>query len=91
MADRLKAGFNEVLGRLEIPGHVHGIASMLHVVLADCGPDILSVSHREIAQAAASPATTAMKRGLQNRGIEIMGARPSWSPEFTTRATLIRP
>ena len=46
---------------------------MLHVVLADCGPDILTVSHREIAAAAASPATTAMKRGLQNRGIDIMG------------------
>ena len=73
MADRLKAGFNEVLGRLEIPGHVHGIASMLHVVLADCGGDISNLSHREIAQAAASPATTAMKRGLQNRGVDIMG------------------
>ncbi len=73
MADRLKAGFNEVLGRLEIPGHVHGIASMLHVVLADCGNDIFTLSHREIAAAAASPATTAMKRGLQNRGVDIMG------------------
>ena len=73
MADRLKAGFNEVFGRLEIPGHVHGIASMLHVVLADCGGDISNLSHREVAQAAASPATTAMKRGLQNRGVDIMG------------------
>ena len=73
MADRLKVGFNEVFGRLEIPGHVHGIASMLHVVLADCGGDISNISHREIAQAAASPATTAMKRGLQNRGVDIMG------------------
>ena len=73
MAARLKAGFNEVLGRLEIPGHVHGIASMLHVVLADCGGDISNLSHREIAQVAASPATTAMKRGLQNRGVDIMG------------------
>ena len=75
MAARLKAGFNEVLGRLEIPGHVHGIASMLHVVLADCTSegDMCTLSHREIAKAAASPATTAMKRGLQNRGVDIMG------------------
>ena len=75
MAARLKAGINEVLGRLEIPGHVHGIASMLHVVLADCDCDreICTMSHREIAAAAASPATTAMKRGLQNRGVDIMG------------------
>ncbi len=75
MAARLKAGFNEVLGRLEIPGHVHGIASMLHVVLADCDCDreICTMPHREISAAAASPATTAMKRGLQNRGVDIMG------------------
>ena len=75
MADRLKAGFNEVLGRLEIPGHVHGIASMLHVVLADCDCDreICTMPHRQISAAAASPATTAMKRGLQNRGVDIMG------------------
>ena len=75
MAARLKAGFDEVLGRLEIPGQVYGIASMLHVVLADCNWDheIGAMSHREIAAAAASPATTAMKRGLQNRGVDIMG------------------
>ena len=75
MAARLKAGFNEVLGRLETPGHVHGIASMLHVVLADCDCDreICTMPHREISAAAASPATTAMKRGLQNRGVDIMG------------------
>ena len=75
MAERLKTGLNEVLGRLEIPGHVHGIASMLHVVLADCDWDheIGAMSHSQIAAAAASPATTAMKRGLQNRGVDIMG------------------
>ena len=75
MAARLKAGFNEALGRLEIPGHVHGIASMLHVVLADCDCDreICTMPHRQIAEAAASAATTAMKRGLQNRGVDIMG------------------
>ena len=75
MAARLKAGLNEILGRLEIPGHVHGIASMLHVVLADCDCDRESclMPHAQIAAAAASPAATAMKRGLQNRGVDIMG------------------
>jgi glutamate-1-semialdehyde aminotransferase len=29
--------------------------------------------HRQIKQATASPAVTAMKLGLQNRGIDIMG------------------
>jgi glutamate-1-semialdehyde 2,1-aminomutase len=75
MAAMLKAGLNEVLGKLEIPGHAHGIASMIHVVLADCDCDreICTMSHSKIAEATASAAVTAMKRGLQNRGVDIMG------------------
>ena len=75
MASRLKAGLNEALGRLEIPGHAHGIASMIHVVLADCDCDreICTMSHSQIASVTASAAVTAMKRGLQNRGVDIMG------------------
>ncbi len=74
MADRLKKGINEVLGKLEIPGHAHGIASMIHVVLADCdcNRELCTMSHVKIAEANASPAVTAMKRGLQNRGVDIM-------------------
>jgi glutamate-1-semialdehyde 2,1-aminomutase len=74
MADRLKKGINDVLGRLEIPGHAHGIASMIHVVLADCdcNRELCTMSHVKIAEANASPAVTAMKRGLQNRGVDIM-------------------
>jgi glutamate-1-semialdehyde 2,1-aminomutase len=75
MAERLKAGLNEALGRLEIPGHAHGIASMIHVVLADCDCDreICTMSHAKIAETNGSAAVTAMKRGLQNRGVDIMG------------------
>jgi len=74
MADRLKKGINEVLGKLEIPGHAHGIASMIHVVLADCdcNRELCTMSHVKIAETNASPAVTAMKRGLQNRGVDIM-------------------
>ena len=74
MAERLKKGINEVLGKLEIPGHAHGIASMIHVVLADCdcNRELCTMSHVKIAEANASPAVTAMKRGLQNRGVDIM-------------------
>ena len=75
MANRLKAGLNEALGRLEIPGHAHGIASMIHVVLADCECDreICTMPHQQISTANASPATTAMKREMQNRGVDFMG------------------
>ena len=75
MATRLKAGLNEIFGKMEVAGHAHGIASMVHVVLADCDCDreICSMSHPEIKEATASAAVTAMKRGLQNNGVDIMG------------------
>ena len=60
---------------MEISGHAHGIASMIHVVLddCDCNREICTMPHRQIKQATASPAVTALKRGLQNNGIDIMG------------------
>ena len=75
MAARLKSGLNEIFGKMEVGGHAHGIASMVHVVLADCDCDreLCSMSHREIKEAAASAAVTAIKRGLQNNGVDIMG------------------
>jgi glutamate-1-semialdehyde 2,1-aminomutase len=75
MAARLKAGLNEIFEKMEVAGHAHGIASMVHVVLADCdcGRELCTMSHREIMEATASAAVTAMKRGLQNRGVDIMG------------------
>ena len=75
MAFRLKQGLNEVLGKMEVAGHAHGIASMIHLVLADCDCDreICTMSHSDIKQAVASPAVTALKRGMQNLGVDIMG------------------
>jgi glutamate-1-semialdehyde 2,1-aminomutase len=75
MADRLKKGLNDIFGRTEVSGHAHGIASMIHVVLADCDCDreICTLPHSEIKRAIASPAVTALKRGLQNNGVDIMG------------------
>ncbi len=75
MAARLKAGLNDVFGRMEVPGHAHGIASMIHVVLDDCDCDreICTMPHSRIKQATASPAVTAFKRGLLNQGVDIMG------------------
>ena len=74
MAARLKIGINEALGSLEIPGHAHGVASMIHVILADCDCDreICTMSHDKITETNGSAAVTAMKRGLQNRGVDIM-------------------
>ena len=75
MAARLKSGINELFGKMEVAGHAHGIASMIHVVLADCDCDreICSMPHNQIREAIGSAATTGLKRGLQNLGVDIMG------------------
>ena len=75
MADRLKRGLNDIFGRMEVPGHAHGVASMIHVVLDDCDCDreICTMSHSQIKRATASPAVTGFKRGLLNQGVDIMG------------------
>ena len=75
MAARLKTGLNDIFSRMEVAGHAHGIASMIHVVLADCDCDreICTMPHQEIHHAVARPAVTALKRGLQNQGVDIMG------------------
>ena len=75
MAARLKSGLNEIFGKMEVAGHAHGIASMIHVVLADCdcGREICTMPHRQIQETTASAAVTGLKRGLQNNGVDIMG------------------
>ena len=75
MAMRLKTGLNEIFGKTEVAGHAHGIASMIHVVMADCDCDreICTMPHSKIKQVTASPVVTALKRGLQNRGVDVMG------------------
>ncbi len=75
MAGRLKRGLNETLGKMEVSGHARGIASMIHLVLADCDCDreICNMPHREIKEAVGSPGVTALKRSMQNNGVDIMG------------------
>ena len=75
MAARLKRGLNDIFGKTEVAGHAHGIASMVHVVLADCDCDreLCTMPHSRIKETMASAKVTAMKRGLQNNGVDIMG------------------
>ena len=75
MAIRLKTGLNEIFARTEISGHAHGIASMIHVVLddCDCNREICTMDHQHIKDVTATPLVTALKRGLVNNGVDIMG------------------
>jgi len=75
MAARLKAGFNETLSRMEVAGHAHGMASLIHLTLKDCDCDreICTMSHQEIQRAASAAMTVPLKRSLINAGVDIMG------------------
>ena len=50
MASKLKRGLNETFSKLEVPGHAHGMASLIHLTLKDCDCDreVCTMSHREI-------------------------------------------
>ncbi len=75
MAARLKTGINDIFGMMEMSGHAHGVSSMIHVVMADCNCDrgLCTMPHSQIKEVTGSAAVTALKRGLQNNGIDIMG------------------
>ena len=75
MADRLKTGMNAILSKNEVAGHAHGIASIVQLVMDDCDCDrvICTMPHSQIKQAIAAPKVTALKRSLQNNGVDIMG------------------
>ena len=75
MAERLKAGLRDALGRMEVTGHVHGIASIVHVVLGaecDCDGDICSLPHSELAERTSAQAGP-LKLAMLNEGVDMMG------------------
>jgi glutamate-1-semialdehyde aminotransferase len=80
-AERLKLGLRDALSRREVPGHVHGIASVVHVLLGvecDCGGDICTLSHSEIARVTGAQAehgglSGPLKLAMLNEGVDMMG------------------
>ena len=74
-AAKLKVGFNEVFSKMEVAGHAHGMASLIHLTLKDCDCDRenCTMSHQEI-KGAANPAKTGpFKRSMINAGVDLMG------------------
>ena len=75
MAERLKAGMRDAMGRTEVTGHVHGIASIVHVVLGlecESSGENLSLRHSELAERTAAQAGP-LKLAMLNEGIDMMG------------------
>ena len=87
-AERLKQGLVDSLSRMEVRGHVHGIASMVHLALGvecDCGGGVCPLPHDQIADAV-GPAqgldrhgrvttrstTDLLRMSMLNEGVELM-------------------
>ena len=81
MAERLKRGIRDTLSKTEVPGHVYGIASIVHVALGvecGCGGEICTMPHADIAGAAGARGdygtrAAAFKLAMLNEGVDIMG------------------
>ncbi len=75
MASRLKSGLRDALNRMEVPGQVHGLASVVHVALGVDAEDeeISTVPHDELAQATAGSRAARIKLAMLNEGVDMMG------------------
>ena len=91
MAKRLKAGMRDALTKMEVPGHVHGVASTFHIVLGaecDCGGDICSLSHSEIVRAMPPEKVELLKLAMLNEGVDLMGGSGGFTSGVHTDADI---
>lgn len=75
MASRLKAGLRDSLNRTEIPGQVHGLASVVHIALGIEADDegISTIPHERLAKATAGDRSSMIKLAMLNEGVDMMG------------------
>ena len=82
IAIHLKDGLKNALSRKEVIGHVHGIASVVHVVLGvecDCNGNICTLPYSEIARGTGvgyhmdGGMSSNLKLAMLNEGIDMMG------------------
>ena len=75
VAARLKRGLNEIFANVEVSGHAHGMASLIHLTMEDCDCDreVCAMPHQEIAEAANPAKTVPLKRAMMNAGVDMMG------------------
>ena len=75
-ATLLKQGLREALIKTEVTGHVHGIASIVHVALGiecDCPGEICTKSHQSLADATSGATSQMLKLAMLNEGVDMMG------------------
>ena len=74
MATRLKAGINNVMARLEIPGCAYGVASLVHLTMGTpTDPESINdMPHSEIRAAMTPEKLSGIKISLLNAGVDPM-------------------
>ena len=74
MASRLKKGLNEALAKMEVAGHAHGMASLIHLVLKDCDCDreVCTLPYDEIKKGSSAGVMVPLKHALINNGVDMM-------------------
>ena len=74
MADLLKRGLNDVFARMEVPGHAHGVASLVNLAFTDCDCDreLCTMPHEELKKAEDPAVTVPWKRAMLNAGVDVM-------------------
>ena len=75
-AERLRRGLTDALRRMEVPGHVHGISSIVHVALGvegECSGEICSVPHDKLASATSAGVSQPLRLAMLNEGVDMMG------------------
>ena len=76
LAERLKMGLRDAIARMEVPGHIHGISSIVHFVPGvecDCDGEICTLPHSEWAAAHSPERTHMMKLAMFNEGVDMKG------------------
>ena len=76
MARRLKDGLNQLLAQMEIPGCVHGVASLIQLVIGqscDCDREVCTMSHADIKKNQSGAFDRTLGQALLNVGVHHEG------------------
>ena len=77
-AQMLKDGLNDLLARMEVPGCASGVGALVSLTFGvphECDGGVCKLSHQQIEAAMSPPQAAALKRGLQNAGVDPMSGR----------------
>ena len=74
-ATKLKAGFNEVFGKMEVPGVAYGVSSLVQIAFGlECNPDeVWNIPRKDVTSGARPGVKQGFKKAMLNAGVDTMG------------------